>query len=101
MTTDEYVPSDEDVRSVWVVHERDCGWEPHPGDPSAEFDRFLARVRRDAARDALDGLARQEEEAFLHLHVNDAPISAAAAQYARSAAEAYKHEHYPTPEETP
>lgn len=49
MNTDEYVPSDEDVRSVWVVHERDCGWEPHPGDPSAEFDRFLARVRRDAA----------------------------------------------------
>lgn len=51
MTTndEQYVPSDEDVRSVWVVHERDCGWEPHPGDPSAEFDRFLARVRRDAA----------------------------------------------------
>ena len=45
---EQYVPSDEDVRSVWVVHERDCGWEPHPGDPSAEFDRFLARVRRDA-----------------------------------------------------
>ena len=50
MTTndEQYVPSDEDMRSVWVVHERDCGWEPHPGDPSAEFDRFLARVRRDA-----------------------------------------------------
>ena len=53
MTTndEQYVPSDEDVRSVWVVHERDCGWEPHPGDPSAEFDRFLARVRRDAAEE--------------------------------------------------
>lgn len=68
--------------------------------PSA-WDEWLARVCRDAAREALNGLARQEEEAFLHLHVNDAPISAAAAQYARSAAEAYKHEHYPTPEEAP
>ena len=65
MTTNDgqYVPSDEDVRSVWVVHERDCGWEPHPGDPSAEFDRFLARVRRDAARSALDGLRESHAQA--------------------------------------
>lgn len=53
MSTDEYVPSDTDVRSVWVVHERDCGWAPHPGDPSAEFDRFIARVRREAKAEAL------------------------------------------------
>lgn len=93
-TDDQYVPDEMDARGCFL-----------DGAAGAfvreDWEAFLARVRRDAAREALDGLARQEEEAFLHLHVNDAPISAAAAQYARSAAEAYKHEHYPTPEETP
>ena len=97
MSTDEYVPSEGEMRhAYWLTRMLD-----HHVAVDAAFDRFLARVRRDAAREALDGLARQEEEAFLHLHVNDAPISAAAAQYARSMAEAYKHEHYPTPEESP
>ena len=93
-------PSDEEMLSAYVT-----GRMMRDGlmrtEAEQEFRCGLARVRRDAAREALDGLARQEEEAFLHLHVNDAPISAAAAQYARSAAEAYKREHYPTPEETP
>ena len=98
MSTDEYVPNEQDLEGAWIEFEASAD---DINVASAEFDRFLARGRRDAAREALDGLARQEEEAFLHLHVNDAPISAAAAQYARSMAEAYKHEHYPTPEETP
>ena len=97
MSTDEYVPSEDEMRHAYRI----TRLLDHYADVNGAFDRFLARVRRDAAREALDGLARQEEEAFLHLHVNDAPISAAAAQYARSMAEAYKHEHYPTPEESP
>ena len=54
MTTDEYVPSEKAVRHAYVVIEsrRDILAA------RAEFDRFLARVRRDAAREALDGLAR-------------------------------------------
>ena len=46
MTTDEYVPSEKAVRHAYVVIEnrRDILAA------RAEFDRFLARVRRDAAR---------------------------------------------------
>ena len=104
-TDDQYVPTEEDMEERYVRHSLALVDFPRGDRPEweqklrEEFCRGLARVRRDAAREALDGLARQEEEAFLHLHVNDAPIGAAAAQYARSAAEAYKHEHYP--EETP
>ena len=52
MSTDEYVPSETTVRHAYVVIEnrRDILAA------RAEFDRFLARVRRDAAREALDGL---------------------------------------------
>ena len=52
----EYTPDEETVREQYTREE-----PPHFGTVSerrAEFDRFLARVRRDAAREALDGLAR-------------------------------------------
>ena len=53
MTTDEYVPSDEEMRhAYWLTRMLD-----HYADVNGAFDRFLARVRRDAAREALDGLA--------------------------------------------
>ena len=48
MTTDEYVPSEEQMRhAYWLTRMLD-----HHAAVDAAFDRFLARVRRDAARDA-------------------------------------------------
>ena len=53
MTTDEqYVPSEDEMRhAYWLTRMLD-----HHAAVGAAFDRFLARVRRDAAREALDGL---------------------------------------------
>ena len=54
MTTDEqYVPDGQDLEVAWIESEASAD---DINVASAEFDRFLARVRRDAAREALDGL---------------------------------------------
>lgn len=57
MSTDEYAPSEEQVRHAYVVIEdrRDIFTA------RCEFDRFLARVRRDAAREALLALDQRLE----------------------------------------
>ena len=56
MSTDEYVPSDEEMLSAYVT-----GRMMRDGlmrtEAEQEFRCGLARVRRDAAREALDGLA--------------------------------------------
>ena len=54
MTTDDQrVPSEDEMRhAYWLTRMLD-----HHAAVDAAFDRFLSRVRRDAARDALDGLA--------------------------------------------
>ena len=54
MSTDEYVPNEQDLEVAWIEFEASAD---DINVASAEFDRFLARVRRDAARGALDGLA--------------------------------------------
>ena len=56
MSTDEYVPEEEDFIDSWACT------HVTPHDMTAEEAKdaaraFLARVRRDAAREALDGLA--------------------------------------------
>ena len=56
MSADEYVPSDEEMLSAYVT-----GRMMRDGlmrtEAEQEFRCGLARVRRDAAREALDGLA--------------------------------------------
>ena len=58
MSTDEYVPSEEDAVDNYVSGRG--GDDPGlslaelRAEYGPEFDRFLARVRRDAAREALD-----------------------------------------------
>ena len=55
MTTndDQYVPSEDEMRhAYWLTRMLD-----HHAAVNAAFDRFLARVRRDAAREAMEGLA--------------------------------------------
>ena len=56
MTTndEQYVPTEGQVREQYVGDHR-AAYAP---EFAAEFDRFLARVRRDAAREVLNGLAR-------------------------------------------
>ena len=49
MSTDEYVPSEQDLEVAWIESEASAD---DINVASAEFDRFLARVRRDAAREA-------------------------------------------------
>ncbi len=58
MSTDEYVPDEHDLEVAWIEFEASAD---DINVASAEFDRFLARVRRDAAREALDGLIEDTE----------------------------------------
>ena len=55
MTTDEYVPDEEQVRA-WCRE----GAGDYPDVMDEWITRFLSRVKRDAAREALDGLAAAE-----------------------------------------
>lgn len=51
MSADEYVPSEDEVRRVYSlapVNLAACEQNPTPDYAGAQFDRFLARVRRDA-----------------------------------------------------
>ena len=60
MTTNEYVPSEDLVIEAWKRYSgaQDAKYARlSDGDAGDEARRFLARVRRDAARGALDGLA--------------------------------------------
>ena len=56
MSTDEYVPSEDDVRIEYVLAHQGLEAQLDAGEA---YDRWLAahdaRVRRDAAREALDG----------------------------------------------
>ena len=52
-TDDQYVPTEDEMRhAYWLARMLD-----HHAAVDAAVDRFLDRVRRDAAREALDGLA--------------------------------------------
>ena len=58
---DQYAPSEANVRAAYVLagipdNASSDSIERAERRAGPEFDRFLARVRRDAAREALDGL---------------------------------------------
>ena len=62
MTTDEqYVPDEQDLEVAWIEYEASAD---DINVASADFDRFLARVRRDAAREALDGLYEDASQEY-------------------------------------
>ena len=59
MSTDEYAPSEAHFRDYYVGGRSE--YDPEYTDDMAarrDWGTFLARVRRDAARDALDGLVQ-------------------------------------------
>lgn len=73
MSTDKYAPSECEVRADFVqTHTRNfdsylmgrslTSEQEHYG---AQFDAMIARVRRDAAREALDGLAATHDAQVL------------------------------------
>lgn len=67
MTTNDgqYVPHEDDVRAVWV---RRLGTDTplFTDEGEAEFDRFLARVRRDAVQQFIEACkAKRDEPGFL------------------------------------
>ena len=67
MSTDEYVPSEDEMRhAYWLTRMLD-----HHAAVDAAFDRFLARVRRDAAREALDGLADDFDMWHQDMHTDE------------------------------
>ena len=91
MTNDEqYVPSEKAVRRTYTYY-----YGPaiiRRSTTEQEFDRFLARVRRDAAREALDGLiADKAHMAALLYAENGGNVEDVLAHY--------RDAHYP--EETP
>ena len=103
MTTndEQYVPSDEDVRWQYVVKRmHDGATRTHA---EQEYTRWLAardaHVRRDAAREALDGLINEcrteHEEAATNNRVGGMALELHAQQVAMN----YRDTHYP--EETP
>ena len=81
----EYTPSEDDLRrAYWLTRMLD-----HYADVDAAFDRFLARVRRDAARGALIGA-----EQYIRANMDEPYGDRAATRVAD-----YARTHYP--EETP
>ena len=87
MSTDEYVPDEEQVRA-WC--------RESTGDYPDVMNEWLARVRRDAARAALDGLAEQERANY-----SRDPRIYTECLHAAVATEMYRDYHHPIPEETP
>ena len=101
MSTDDRTPDIREVRSMYGAGSnlfRETPEQHYLGHPApdygAEFDRFLARVKRDAAREALDGYAKWEEKRFHHLHVNGESAEASKCAYAALTARAYLHLRY-------
>ena len=68
-TDDQYVPSEANVRAAYVLagipdNASSDSIERAERRAGPEFDRFLARVRRDAAREALDGLYEDASQEY-------------------------------------
>ncbi|RCS81838.1 hypothetical protein [Brachybacterium alimentarium] len=97
MTTDPFTPHADSIQTAWVLmcqQQSRIAAQPPVKELEAEFDRFLARVRRDAARAALDGLADDQEQ-----FAREIPAFGGQAHRLAGAARSYRDRHYP--EETP
>ena len=89
MTTEPFTPHADSIQTAWVLmcQQSRIATQPPVEELEAEFDRFLARVRRDAAREALDGLADAEHRAT-RAEAQSAIRGRAVAIYQRRAREA-------------
>ena len=96
MSTDEYVPDEEQVRA-WCRE----GAGDYPDVMDEWLDRFLARVRRDAAREALGSLQSFARDCMFNEDL--AAEDQAGWHHTWAAALSHRANHYPHPddEETP
>ena len=90
----EYVPDEEQVRA-WCRE----GAGDYPDVMDEWITRFLARVRRDAAREALDGLMHRFELEQGRAASLGRGLDAQRAKLSRLTTKTYRDSHYP--EETP
>lgn len=100
MSTDvPFTPHADSIQTAWVLmcQQSRITTQPPVDELEAEFNRFIAKVRRDAAREALDGLARRFEAQGDGADMAD---QWAWEWHAQSEVEAYRDAHYPE-EETP
>ena len=103
MTTndEQYVPSDEDMRRQYAVKRMlDGATRTHA---EQEYTRWLAardaRVRLDAAREALDGLVNECRTEYEEAAINNRVGGMVLELHAQQAAMNYRDTHHP--EETP
>lgn len=70
MSADEYVPSEDEMREayVWLSAGDNEGAREQA---TEDFNRGLARVRRDAARGAIDGLIADKAHMAVLLHAEN------------------------------
>lgn len=86
-TDDQYVPDEEQVRA-WCRE----GVGDYPDVMDEWLDRFIAQVRRDAAREALGGLAR---EAAGVAEASNEHTNPWVSRVVQGWAEEYRDTHYP------
>ena len=89
--------TDEGMKFAFIIAaiEETPYWDPMTEETAeAIWDEWIARVKRDAAREALDGYAKWEEKRFHHLHVNGESAEASKCAYAALTARAYLHLRY-------
>lgn len=98
----EYTPSDEDVRTEYLLAHYGLDAQMDAGEA---FDRWLtahdARVRRDAAREALAGLMHRFELEQGHAASLNRGLDAQRAKLSRLTTETYRDTHYPETEDQP
>lgn len=90
----EYTPSEDDVRA-WCRE----GTGDYPDVMDAWITRFLARVRRDAAREALDGFERVCDKVADRFRAGDSKINVRQRERAAEFAAHYRDTHYPETED--
>ena len=98
MTTEPFTPHADSIQTAWVLmcQQSRISTQPPVEELEAEFDRFIARVRRDAAREALDGLAENMRRIVAGA---DAPLLRIQAAFAADIAAEYKTTAYPETED--
>lgn len=70
MAYEQYTPTTGEVRALYAVGVMKVSGPPFGEAALGEFERMMARVRRDAAREALDGLFDTvRTESGIRLHV--------------------------------
>lgn len=69
MTTEPFTPHADSIQTAWVLmcQQSRVSTQPPVEELEAEFDRFIAKVKRDAAREALDGLAEHIDQIASHI----------------------------------